>query len=427
MTSAASTRVAPTPTWLDSVLFVALMSGPPAFRDRDPYASLNAEIDLVAMIQISVWVCGGLWTLARLYPSVLRRGVLPAINPAQAMGALFIASLMFSLPDSPGFLLTAYSLGQFAVMLGFLWVFTHRFGPAECMRHLFIGVCVLALATIAALYFAPELVADGTGLDIRVRGANIADTGNVALIGLVLCLSGIPRLRGPIFWGAFALFGVLLIASRSRTAYVCFVAFLAIGVIHGRGLRVRAFVIPLAALAFSVFVLDVVSSTTDYLVRDATSIQTMSDRIPLWQHLTSAVMRDSPITGLGYYAATRILATEYNPGLGNAHSTYFEVLVGGGVLGASLYVMFCLSLVAFAVRLLRVASGQSGAVAAVGLLAVALLMGLTSQAALHPGPLGFAFWSLSALLPRLAREAAGAAIAGQHRVPSSSMIGLRNA
>jgi len=427
MTSDPSARVEHAPSWFDSFLFLALMSGPPNFRDRDPYASLNGELDLVAMIQIGVWICGGLWVLARLYPSVLRRGVLPAVNPSQAMGALFIAALTLSLWESPGFYLTAFTLGQFAVMLGFVWVFTHRFGTDATLRHLFIGVSVLALLTIAALYFAPELVADGTGLETRVRGSNIADTGSVAVIGLVLCLSGIPSLRGPMFWGAFSLFGVLLAASRTRSAYVALVVFLAIGVIFGRRLRVRALIVPIAALAVGVFLLDVTSSTTNYLVRDTASIESMSDRIPLWEYLTSAVMRESPITGLGYFAASRVLATEYNPGLGNAHSVFFEVLVGGGILGAALYLMFCASLVVFAVRLLKVGSGQSGAVAAVGLLAVALLLGFTSQAALHAGPLGFAFWSLTALLPRLSLEAAYNSIAGQQPLRSSSMIGLRNA
>jgi hypothetical protein len=56
-----------------------------------------------------------------------------------------------------------------------------------------------------------------------------------------------------------------------------------------------------------------------------------------------------------------------------------------------------------------------------------LLLGFTSQAALHAGPLGFAFWSLTALLPRLSLEAAYNSIAGQQPLRSSSMIGLRNA
>ena len=172
----------------------------------------------------------------------------------------------------------------------------------------------------------------------------------------------------------------------------------------------------MAVLVVSVVLLDVASSTTDYLVRDAGSIETMSDRLPLWEYLTSVVMRDAPITGLGYYAASRVVATEYNPGLGNAHSAFFEVLLGGGVLGAALYLVFCASLVAFAARLLRFASGQPSAVAAAGLLFAALLIGITSQSALHAGPLGFAFWSLTALLPGLSREATHARIPAHHRL-----------
>jgi len=414
MTSAPSTPVAP--TWLDSLMFLALMSGPPNFRDRDPYASLRGELDLPALIQIGIWACGALWMLARLYPSVLRGRVLPGVNPAQALGALFIVTLTFSLWDSPGVLLTAYTLGQFAVMLGFVWVFTHRFGTAACLRHLFIGVSVLALLTVALLYFAPELVSDGTGLETRVRGSNVADTGSVAVIGLVLCLSGIPRLRGPMFWGAFALFGVLLAASRTRSAYVAFLVFLVIGVIYGKGLRIRALVAPLVALVVGVVLLDAASSTTEYLVRDAASIESMSDRLPLWEYLTSVVMRDAPITGLGYYAASRIVATDFNPGLGNAHSTFFEVLVGGGILGATVYLVFCASLVVYAARLLRVARGQPSTVAAVGLLVVALLIGITSPTALHAGPLGFAFWSLTALLPGLSSDVARTRLAEYQRL-----------
>jgi O-antigen ligase len=218
------------------------------------------------------------------------------------------------------------------------------------------------------------------------------------------------------FWGASSLFGALLVASRTRSAYVALLVFLAIGFVHGKRLRVRKVVLPLAALVLSVFLMDTLSSTVDYLVRERESIESMSDRLPLWQHLTSVVMRESPITGLGYYAASRVVATEYNPVLGNAHSAFFEVLVGGGLLGAALYLVLCASLVRFAVRLLSVASGQPSSVAAAGLLSVALMMGLTTPAALQPGPLGFAFWSLTALLPGLLREAVPARVAGAQRV-----------
>ena len=417
MNSSVAVRAAHTPTWRESLLFLLLMSGPPKFRGRDPFASLEGAIDAVVVVQIAVWVMGGLWVLARLYPAALRRGILPPLNPPQTIGILFIAALTLSLWDSPGMLLTAFTLGQFAIMLGFAWVFTHRFGTSACLRHLFIGVSVVAVGIIAAAYIAPELVTDETFVpgETRLRGDFIADTGSVAVIGLVCCLSNMPALRGPVFWTAVSVFGTLLATSRTRSAYVAFVVFLAIGFIHGKQLRVRQLILPLATVAFVVVLLDAVTSTTDYLVRERDSVQTMSDRIPLWQYSTDVVMREAPITGLGYHAASRIIATEYNPGLGNAHSAFFEVLVGGGLLGAGLYVVLCGSLAVFAVRLLRVASGEPSVVAAVGLLSSALLMGITSPTALHPGPLGFAFWSLTALLPALLRQSGRARITGRQR------------
>jgi O-antigen ligase len=228
-----------------------------------------------------------------------------------------------------------------------------------------------------------------------------------------------PELRGRTFWGALCLFGALLVASRMRSAYVALFAFLAIGSIYGKRLRVRQLLLPLVALGLGAFLLDAFSSTLNYIVRDRESIATMSDRIPLWQYLTATVMRTAPFTGMGYYAASRVVATEYNEFLGNAHSVFFEVLIGGGLLGAALYVLLCLTLIWFAARLLRVAGGSPSAVAATGLLSIALLLGLTTPAALQAGPLGFAFWSLTAVLPGLLRESVRA------RLINAQLLDLR--
>jgi O-antigen ligase len=179
---------------------------------------------------------------------------------------------------------------------------------------------------------------------------------------------------------------------------------------------------------FGVFVMDAMTSATAFLVKDPESIRTMSDRIPLWQYLTSIVMREAPLTGLGYFAASRVYAPQYNAGLGNAHSVFFEVLLGGGILGAALYLVLCGSLVWFAVRLLALASGRPSAVAAAGLLFVALLSGITQVEGTHAGPLGFAFWSTTALLPGLLREASRARTAAEQRPHArKSSLRLRSA
>jgi hypothetical protein len=380
---------------------VTLMSGPPKFRERDYTASLAGSIDLVVLIQIGVWTCGGLWVIAQLYPTVRRRGVIPALHPVQVTAWLLIAALSLSLPESPGVLLTAFTLGQYAVMLSFAWVFAHRFGVSVYLRHLFAGVSLLALWLAAAGLFAPAGVVIGT----RLRGDFIADAGAVTVIGLVFCLSNVPALKSRTFWGALLFFGVLLAWSRSRTAFVVFLVYLTIGYAFGKGLRVRKLVPLLAVLSLGLVLLEMSSQVESFVVRDTASLQTMSDRIPLWQYLTAAVMRESPMTGLGYYAASRVLAPRYNFALGNSHSAFFEILVGGGIIASTVYIWLCGLLLWTAGRLLVAAGRRPEVMAAVGLLAATLLMGITSLG-LQPGVVGFSFWSLTAVLPALWRQCA---------------------
>jgi hypothetical protein len=398
------------------------MSGPPKFRDRDMTASLSGAVDSVVLLHICVWLCGGLWVLARLYPSLLRRGTVPAVNRVQVIGALLIAALSLSLWQSPGFLLTAFTLGQFAVMLCFAWVFTDRFGPSTYLRYLFAGVCVLALMLIAAAFLTPELVIWGSSAGPRFRGERIASTGAVAVMGLVLCLANIPPLRSATYWGSVVVFGVLLATSRMRTAYVAMLAYLVVGWVFGRRLRVRTLAPLLVVFSVGLFLLDAWVPTTTYIVRETYSIETMSDRIPLWRHLTNVVMRDEPLIGLGYFAASRVVAPQYNARLGTAHSAFFEYLVGGGLVGATLYLVLCASLLWYAGRLLSAASGQPGAVAAVGLLVVVLVMGITSTEATHAGPVGFTFWSMTALLPTMCRNAESHAVFHTQRLSVRSAI-----
>jgi hypothetical protein len=121
------------------------MSGPPKFRGRDPSASLTGAIDLVVLVHLAVWTCGGLWVLARLYPQCCGAASSLPLNRAQALVRCSSRVDAVRLAIA-GTLLTAFTLGQFAVMLSFIWVFTHRFGTSACLRHLFIGVSVLAVS-----------------------------------------------------------------------------------------------------------------------------------------------------------------------------------------------------------------------------------------------------------------------------------------
>jgi hypothetical protein len=200
-----------TPTRLDSLLFLAVLSGPPQLNpNRDLSGSLAGEIDSIVLFRIGIWVCAGLWVIVRLYPSLLRHRI-PPVNPLQLTGGLLIGALSLSLPQSPGVLLTGFTLGQYAVMLSFAWLFVHLFGTSAYLRHLFIGTSVLALMIGAAALVMPELVISGG----RLRGDSIADTGIVAVIGLVFCLSNLAPLRSLALWGMTSFFGALVGGSRA--------------------------------------------------------------------------------------------------------------------------------------------------------------------------------------------------------------------
>src|SRR5436309_11961367 len=86
--------------------------------------------------------------------------------------------------------------------------------------------------------------------------------------------------------------------------------------------------------------------------RNTETISTLGDRVRLWRYLTAVTLEQSPWFGLGYYSASRIHGPEYNPGLGTAHSMFFEVLSGGGVVSFALFLALCATLSVYAVRLL---------------------------------------------------------------------------
>ena len=119
-----------TPNWFETLLFLTLMSGPPKFRERDLNASLAGSIDPVVIVHVGVWACGGsVGAGAPVTRQCCGAALIPSINVSQAIGALFIAALTLSLRESPGLMLTAFTVGQFAIMLSFLWVFTIGSAP----------------------------------------------------------------------------------------------------------------------------------------------------------------------------------------------------------------------------------------------------------------------------------------------------------
>jgi O-antigen ligase len=392
------------PRWFDSLIFVLLVSGPPKFRGRDPLASLRGEIDASALFQIGVWALGFAYVVWRLYP-LLSRGLLPRLHAVQTLALLIPVTLLIPAFASPGPAVTVFLVFQLAVMILFCMVFVERYAVEAFMVHLFWSCVILSVFVAGAWLISPSLVTP-IGSD-RLRGDLVAPVGALAAVTFVLLLSGAVLLRRWYFLALCALLALLLFSSQTRTAFGALAVFVALGAAFGQGLPVRRAVPVLLLGLLGLGAFDALTATGQYVVREQQSIATMSDRVPLWSHLVSNVAAESPLVGIGYVSGSRILAPQYNRGLGNAHSAYVEVFVGGGVLSTGLLLSVIAGLTWSIGRLLFRRPGDTLVIAAAGVFVVVGVTAVTTSEAFMAGPLGLAFWSLVAVVPKLASRFPG--------------------
>jgi O-antigen ligase len=137
----------------------------------------------------------------------------------------------------------------------------------------------------------------------------------------------------------------------------------------------------------------------------------------LWRYLSNITLTQSPWLGLGYYSASRVYGPQYNPGLGNAHSMFFEVLLGGGVLSFALFTALCVTLSAYAVYLLF-KNGDRFSFAIVTLFFATLVFGSMGDE-IDSGPVAMCFWCSVAVLPWLYERSS---IRATHRVESRRQL-----
>jgi hypothetical protein len=51
----------------ETILFLAVLSGPPRLRVRDPFASLSGEIDWSVILDVIVWSLAVVWVTRNLW------------------------------------------------------------------------------------------------------------------------------------------------------------------------------------------------------------------------------------------------------------------------------------------------------------------------------------------------------------------------
>src|SRR5256886_9969200 len=387
------------PTIAAAAVVLLALSGPPRLRLRDPEASLRGEFDWVVILHLVVWGLAGLWVLWQIAGRFqAKRSLLPSHLP-QIFGLAMVLGLAASAWVSDAPLLTAFKVYQILVLQSLAWLFTERFGVWTSLKAMLCGNALLCVVIATCAFVFPGEVWIATEFDpepSRLVGELIAPTGVVSVLAIILLLTCVRKVWSLLPLTSLTLFLGLLAFSLMRTAYVTAFVFFALVLLRRPNIKpvLRiAYVLCLSILLL--YVWGQLPSISRY--RDPESVSTLGDRIGLWRHLTPGTLHKTPWVGLGYYSASQIHGPEYKRGLGTAHSMFFEVLCGGGLVSFALLIALCVTLTIYMIRLLcRRRDRVSFATCA--LFIACLLFGFTGEE-LDSGPVAMGFWFCAAELP----------------------------
>lgn len=386
-----------TPRLFASLLFFLLFSGPPSLRLRSPDDSLEAVVDPAVIVQASVWVIGGIWSLYQVYKGYRSRTLMPLYSPNK-FGLIMVLFLGLSTVGSEAPMLTAFKVGQILVSLLFAWIFVQRYGIARSINFIFWGSTILCVAIAVAVFAAPDLVLFSDEGNMRLRGDPIAVMGIVGTYSAILLLARKREISRLLFWPLLALVCTLLAFSLTRQAWFLVFAFLVLYVAKGiQSPVVRKFGFLFLVVFPLIFLFYVLPAFEIYRATD--SVWSLTGRTDLWVYLVGIALFRSPWIGLGYYSASRILGPEFNPGMGTAHSMLVEVFLGGGLLSLVPSLALCFVLSRRAFKFLRARRTDleflCGALFFVTL-ALALMGGDFAY-----GQVGITFWCLTTAIPAM--------------------------
>jgi len=389
------------PTLTAVALFLLILSGPPKLRFRDLEASLRGETDWVVFFHLIVWGLAGFWVLLQIGKRLCAKRPVLRLRQPQILALVLIMCLSVSVWKSTAPALTAFKVYQVLVSFLFTQIFAERFGVRASLNAMLYGNALLCIAIAICAFLTPDMVwtfSDFNPEPSRLYGELIASTGVVSVLAIILLLTSVRRIWKPIPLSLLALFFILLILSLMRTAYITAFVFFALVALRRPNIKpLRRFAYCLFAFLLMLYACDRLPSVSRY--RSPETIFTLSDRIGLWNHLTTITLNQSPWFGLGYYSASRIHGPEYNPGLGIAHSIFFEVLSGGGLVSFTLFLALCVTLSTYAVRLLFLSRDRL-AFASAALFIACLLFGFAGES-IDSGPFAITFWCSAAILPWL--------------------------
>jgi O-antigen ligase len=388
-------------TFATTLLFLLMFSGPPKFRIRDVEASLRGDVDWVVVLHILVWGLAGAWVLFHIGKRGRAKLLLKRLRLPQKLGLAMILCLAVSAVISKAPALSAFKIYQMAVSLLFTQLFVDQFGHVSCLKRIFWGTALLCGVIAVCAYLAPDLVWIGSDFNpdpSRLKGDLIAPTGPVSALAIILLLTGVRKIWRVRPLALLSLFLALLVFSLMRTAYLVIIGFFVLVLIKRPNAKsLKQFACLASALALALYAYQCLPSLSQY--RQPQDVANLGDRIGLWSYLSNITVTQSPWLGLGYYSASRVYGPQYNPGLGSAHSMFFEILIGGGVLTFALFMALCIMLSVYAAYLLyRNRDRLSFAVAT--LFFASIIFGSMGDE-IDSGPVAMCFWYSASALPLL--------------------------
>jgi hypothetical protein len=384
-----------------TLLFLLLFSGPPKFRIRDPEASLRGDLDWVVVVHLLVWGLAGAWVFYELAKPGRISRLVKQLSLAQKQGLALTVCLAVSAVMSKAPAFSLFKIYQMAVTLLFVQIFVERFGPKNSLRKIFWGTVLLCGALAFCAVAAPDVVwiaSDFNPDPSRLKGDLIAPTGPVSVFAIILLLTGVRKIWRFVPLALMSLCLVLVAFSLMRTAYLVLLGFIALAFIKRPNAKaLKQFVYLSGAFALVLYAYQWLPHLSNY--RQPEDVANLGDRLGLWSYLSNITLTQSPWLGLGYYSASRLYGPQYNPGLGNAHSMFFEILIGGGVLSFALFLTICIILSAQAAYLLY--KNKDRYSFAVATLFLACLVFGAMGDDIDSGPVAMCFWYSATAVPLL--------------------------
>lgn len=374
------------------ILFLLIFTGPPTFRRRDPTASLSGEIDFAIIIQVSVWIIALVWVILN---------TLGKVNPFSKMGTpiklgIILAVIFgFSAVFSPAPPLTLFRTLQIIIAISFSLLLVKKYGWRPVVKFAFVGLTIILLILYGAFFVDPTLVMPDLD-SIRIRGDVIAPAASVALCVLMVSLIN-PLRMSFVSWTTLALLAsVMLILARTRMGFVT-LAILVVLSFLTVGKRWSPFKIFFTAGIFLVLTAPLTigwDTIETWIVRDYSQIETLNARTLLWTHLIVQTISNNLFLGLGYVAACRVIGPQAVEGLGNAHSSFIEVFVGGGLI--ALFVYLSIWFWVFLKLLIRFFKLDEFDFTFISILIIIFLTSLTTSHSILLSVLSFTFWMMLA-------------------------------